>query len=148
MNYHDEDEDVINGEASLDTIDRVIERIAGETRELVGTLADQSKYLEERHKLLRQLQSLEPHAADNFGKPMTVKQLRERVALLQQCKTGSDLDDLSTVQLKERISAIETINRLEPDANNRTSFKSLRERAKLLRVVEENTEAEAQAEAA
>jgi hypothetical protein len=155
MNYHDEYDDEESGkgsivaESQLEGIDNLVERVADETKQLAKKLVGQLDYLQARHKLLRQLQTLEPHAADSFGKPMSSKQLQQRVDLLTACQNVSpDLAELSTDKLKERIAAVETINRLEPDANNRTSFKSLRERAKLLRVVEENTEAEAQAEAA
>jgi hypothetical protein len=125
-------------EGQLEGIDNLVERVADETKQLAKTLVGQLNYLQQRHKLLRQLQTLEPHAADSFGKPMSVKQLQQRVELLAACQNVSpDLIELSTDKLKERIAAVETINRLEPDPNNRTSLKSLRERARLLREVDE-----------
>jgi predicted RNase H-like nuclease (RuvC/YqgF family) len=140
-NYDDDDdgggERITVTEGTLESIDGLVEGIADETKQLARKLVGQLDYLQERHKLLRQLQTLEPHAADHFGKPMTVKQLEQRVALLAACQNvPADLIDLSTDKLKERIAAIETINRLEPNGEHKP-IKGLRERARLLREVEE-----------
>jgi hypothetical protein len=88
----------------------------------------------ERHKVLAELQELERYA------DQPIKVLEKRLALYQQVAEVEaqwpDLANSSDYALKQRIDAIETIARLEPDAANRPSLKVLRERAKLLTTIE------------
>jgi predicted RNase H-like nuclease (RuvC/YqgF family) len=113
-------------------IDDTIEDLACSIQKLTASLDEQMSYLKNRHRLLAELERLEADYSVPF------KQLERRLALLTEIRrlsVGTELAELSTDQLKQRIEYIETIRRLEPEGQ-RVSIKSLRERARLLERVE------------
>jgi|ERR1700688_1029466 len=141
LNYRysrEEDDDQV--EAHLEGLDQTVENLANTVTQLTSDLEKQCKYISDRHKLLVSLQALEPRAET------PIKKLKEREELLRRIRSyGPEFAELSTEKLQERIECFETINRLEPDPENRASIKGLRERARLLTRIEE---AEAEAEEA
>ena len=116
-------------------LDQTIENLAAGIQDLVNKLSEQMAYLKNRHRLLAEMQRLQA----DYNVP--IKQLEKRLGLLNQIRTlstGTELEELSTDQLKQRIECIETIHRLEPEGQ-RVSIKSLRERARLLQRIEHTT---------
>ncbi|HEY1363891.1 MAG TPA: hypothetical protein VGF60_16750 [Xanthobacteraceae bacterium] len=126
------DHDADRGELKQ-RLDETIEDLAGGIQKLSESLGEQMSYLKNRHRLLAEMQRLQT----DYSVPL--KQLEKRLALLNQIRAlsaGTELAEMSTDQLNQRIACIETIRRLEPEGQ-RVSIKSLRERARLLQRVEQ-----------
>jgi hypothetical protein len=127
----EEDQDRAHGALNQKLSDS-IRQCAKETVMLGDELKEKLQAISDRHQVLNELEALQ----DDFNVPL--KQLEKRLQLLQQIKAFGLFDHLakaSTHELEQRIQAIETINALEPDPDNRPTLKSLRERAKLLQEV-------------
>jgi hypothetical protein len=127
-----------------ETLADAIERITEDAKKLADSLGEQVKYLATRHKLAVEMAKLEDGAAT------PLKSLEKRVAVLQQVtaltnglnhRLGFDAKSVSLEALKERVTLIETINRLEP-GEVATPIKKLRERARLLERIETASEVE------
>jgi hypothetical protein len=119
-----------------DTLSEAIARYAEDTKAIGERLAEQVEIIGRRRQVLAEMQGLE-----RYGETPT-KVLEKRLSLLQQIQDlHTRLPGLASnhvSRLQERIDAIETIARLEPDPHNRPSLKILRERAKLLTTIADN----------
>lgn len=139
---YEDDNDLDRGELKQ-RLDQTIETLADDIQRLSNKLSEQTAYLKNRHRLLAEMERLQT----DYNMP--IKQLEKRLGLLNQIRTlstGTELTELSTDQLKQRIEYIETIRHLEPEGQ-RVPIKSLRERVRLLERVEHaTTEAEAKEE--
>ena len=75
----------------MQRIDDVVDDLAANVEELATELKQKIAYLDERHHLLKQLEELEPNSRQS------IKELRERVALLQAiARYGSSFDNGSS----------------------------------------------------
>ena len=115
----------------MERIDDVVDNLAANVAELATELKQKIAYLDERHHLLKQLEELEPDSR------RSIKELRERVALLQAIAGYGSSFDFEPAQpienLKARIELLQTISELEP--NGPEPIKNLRERLRTLKAI-------------
>ena len=116
----------------MQRIDDVVDNLAANVEELATELRQKIAYLDERHQLLKQLEELEPNSGQS------IKELRERVALLQAiARYGSSFDfepRQPIEKLKVRIELLQTIGELEP--NGPEPIKNLSERLRTLKAIQ------------
>jgi hypothetical protein len=115
-------------EGVLETVDNLVERLANgmveETQKLAKATVAQALHIEERHKLVRRLQVLEPKAT------VSLKSLRERLNILQQI-SNFPLQHESDDKLKARLDILKAIDDLDI-ADDVMSMKELRARLRIL----------------